>query len=69
MENHHVVLRAIPSLTHVPDIEFMSDHDNKNNNNKNFLTFNNGNDNQPITCAPPSVVPKMRNSAQLEMCL
>ena len=56
-KNSHVVLRAIPSLTPVLDIELMSDHDN------------NGNDNSPITCAPLSVVPKMGNSAQLEMCL
>lgn len=31
-ENPHVVLRAIPSLTPVPDIELMSDHDNNGTN-------------------------------------
>lgn len=31
-ENPRVVLRAIPSLTHVPDMELMSDHDNDGSN-------------------------------------
>ena len=33
VENPHVVLRAIPSLTPVLDIELMSDHDNNGNDN------------------------------------
>lgn len=32
-ENPHVVLRAIPSLTPVPDVELMSDHDGDNSTN------------------------------------